>query len=81
MTKLYNDRAITYVVKKDYPNALADFNRAIAQAPNNPDFLFRRSIVHCRMGSKELAEADEKKLTDGGLELPSTCKSRTAGTN
>jgi tetratricopeptide (TPR) repeat protein len=39
----YARRGEAYASRRDYPNAIADFNHAIALAPDNADYVFQRS--------------------------------------
>jgi tetratricopeptide (TPR) repeat protein len=44
--------------RRDFDTALADLNRAVELAPDNPDYLFQRGSVHWQNRQPDLAMAD-----------------------
>ena len=44
--------------RRDYPAALADLDRAVAMAPDNPDYLYQRATLRLANGQVFLAMAD-----------------------
>lgn len=54
---LYADRAMAYTKRRDYELALADYERALFESPNNEALIFGRGIVQEKMGDRKAALA------------------------
>jgi tetratricopeptide (TPR) repeat protein len=52
------NRGFAYVLRKDYDDALADYERAIRLDPKGPDAFARRGLVFRATGDDERAIAD-----------------------
>lgn len=48
---LYAERAGAYMARKDYALALADFDRALFEAPDNSALIFGKAMLYERMGN------------------------------
>jgi Flp pilus assembly protein TadD len=44
----YNDRGVTYEVKRDYDLAIADYTKAIELDPNRALFVNNRGRAYCK---------------------------------
>ena len=58
---LYAERAGAYMARKDYALALADFDRALFEAPDNSALIFGKAMLYERMGdgAQALAHFDK----------------------
>lgn len=54
---LYADRAAAYASHRDYALALADYERALFESPNNEALIFARAITEEQMGDRTAALA------------------------
>ena len=54
---LYADRAMAYASRRDYALALADYERALFESPNNAALIFGRGLVQEKMGDRTAALA------------------------
>ncbi len=51
-------RGAAFVARRDYAQALIDYNRAVALEPNNPQYLYGRAIALSKSGQPASAIAD-----------------------
>jgi tetratricopeptide (TPR) repeat protein len=58
----YSMRARIYYMANDYQNSANDWNRAIGLSPQIASFYASRAQCYDKLGRKELADADRKKL-------------------
>ena len=75
---LHSDRGLLYAEQNDWPRAVVDFSRAHALSPQNKTYLTYRWLSVCKIGNKEAALADEKKLVDMGAQIKKTCEQQSA---
>ncbi len=54
---LYADRARAYATRRDYELAIADYDRALFESPDNEALIFGKAIVLEKMGNREAALA------------------------
>jgi tetratricopeptide (TPR) repeat protein/predicted aspartyl protease len=54
----YATRGAVFASKRDLDTALADFDKAVAMAPNDAHYLYQRAMVHRAKGQPLLAAAD-----------------------
>ena len=54
----YNNRGVAYRVKKNYAQAINDFNEAIRLVPNNANAFNNRGVAYRNMGNLDRAVAD-----------------------
>jgi Tfp pilus assembly protein PilF len=71
---LYGDRGNAYYGAADYSRAAADFEKAFELAPKSTLHLKNRWAALCRSGKTELANAEQKRLLELGVTLPSACE-------
>jgi tetratricopeptide (TPR) repeat protein len=68
--RAYAMRAIVYYYKKDYDQAISDFDTAISQAPENAGYYYNRGVAYRKMGKNTEAQADFDKAKQLGYTVP-----------
>jgi tetratricopeptide (TPR) repeat protein len=64
---VYMDRGITYLSRRDYVRALADFDEAIRGKPDFGEAYLLRSIAYDAIGALGKAEEDRKRAASFGV--------------
>src|SRR5262249_29628945 len=58
MAEAYSTRGNLWCARKEFPKAIADYDRAIELNPNNPAFYKNRGMAYRQLGKTELSDKD-----------------------
>jgi Tfp pilus assembly protein PilF len=64
---VYMERGITYLSRKEYVRALADFDEAIRRKPDFGEAYLMRSLSYDAIGAQAKAEEDRERAASFGV--------------
>lgn len=62
MRKTIELSASLHMIEKDYPEAIADYSRALKMAPDNVELLYGRGVAYAEAGNTDAAVADLRQV-------------------